>query len=222
MKQELGWYFPTGERHLPAWMRTAKQMRDGIHQYQLTKYVAAMKFVRASRQGAIDVGGHIGQWSRNMAKDFDSVQAFEPVANYAECWRKNMEGVANATLHPVALGEAPGVVCLKCGTPGSHGDTFIASKEQANAEVDVEMRTLDSFQFKNIDFVKIDCEGYELFVIKGGETTIRRDKPCIIVEQKPGKAQAYGFGETEAVALIKSWGAEQRAVMAGDYILSWD
>lgn len=221
MKQELGWYFPDGEVHLPDWMRTAKQMRDGVHQYQFTKYQAALKFVRASRGVAIDVGGHIGQWSRNMAKDFRHVHAFEPVPAYAECWRKNMDGVHNATLHPMALGEGADVVCLRCGTPGSHGDTFIAPKDEANAAIDVEMRTLDSFQFKDVDFIKLDCEGYELFAVKGGEKTIRSDKPCIIVEQKPGRAQKFGLGEIDAVKLLESWGAKRRGVMSGDFILSW-
>lgn len=221
MKQEIGWYFPDGEKHLPEWMKAAHQMRDGVHQYQFTKYVAALKFVRGSRGLAIDVGGHIGQWSHNMAKDFRHVHAFEPVETYAECWRKNMEGVSNTTLHPIALGGAAGVVSLKCGTPGSHGDTFIAPKDEANAAIDVEMRTLDSFSFQNVDFIKIDCEGYELFVIEGGEKTIKHDKPCIIVEQKPGRAQKFGLEETQAVTLLKSWGAKQRGLMSGDYILSW-
>jgi FkbM family methyltransferase len=220
MQQQLGWWFPDGEKHLPEWMRRVNQKRDGLLQYQLAKYDAALKYVR-QRRLAIDAGAHIGQWSRNMAADFDVVHAFEPVPGYAACWEANIKDAPNAMLHQVALGENPGFVCLKCGTPGSHGDTFVAPKDEANAAIDVTMRTLDSFELANVDFIKIDCEGYELFVIKGGEQTIRRARPCVIVEQKPGKAQTYGLGETDAVALLKSWGANVRAVLAGDYILSW-
>lgn len=220
MKHELGWYFPDGEHHLPDWMRTAHQMRDGVHQYQFTKYAAALKFVK-SRRNAIDVGAHIGQWSRNMAKDFGYLFAFEPVPDYADCWVTNMVGMDNAVLYREALGEKPGTVSLKCGTPGSHGDTFIAPESEANAAKGVPIRALDSLGLVAVDFLKIDCEGYELFVLKGAEQTVRRDKPCVIVEQKPGKAQAYGLGETDAVELLKSWGAKPRAVMSGDFILSW-
>lgn len=221
MQQQLGWWFPEGEKHLPEWMARVNQKRDGLLQYQLAKYNAALKHVRL-RRVAVDVGAHIGQWSKNMAADFEVVHAFEPVPDYAACWRANVQDAPNAMLHGVALGTQTEVVSMRCGTPGSHGDTFVAPKEQANATFDVCMVTLDSFDLANVDFVKIDCEGYELFVIKGGEKTIKRDRPCIIVEQKPGKAQTYGLGETDAVALLKSWGATVRAVLSGDYILSWD
>lgn len=222
MQQQVGWYFPDGEKHLPEWMRKVAQKRGGVLQYQYAKYQKALQFVRPARRLAVDVGGHVGQWSRNMAADFKMVQAFEPVPSYAECWRANMAGCDNATLHQAALGACAGLVSLKCGTPGSHGDTFVVPKADANVAVDVEMNPLDSYQMQGIDFIKIDCEGYEAFVLKGGEMTVRRDRPCIIVEQKPGKAQSFGLGETEAVTLLQSWGAKLRAVLSGDYILSWD
>ena len=196
------------------------QMRDGVLQYQLSKYYAALYFVKG-RGVAVDVGAHIGQWSRNMAKDFGTVFAFEPVPQYGECWRKNMEGIQNATLHPVALGDKAGIVSMRNGTPGSFGDTFVASKDEANAATDVQLRTLDSYNMSPIDFLKVDCEGFEKFVLIGGEHTIRRDRPTIIVEQKPGMAQKYSLGETDAVTLLESWGAKVRTEMIGDFILSW-
>jgi FkbM family methyltransferase len=221
MQHQLGWHFPDGEQHLPEWMARVNQKRGGVLQYQLAKYNAALKFV-PRRRLAVDVGAHIGQWSKNMAADFTAVHAFEPVPDYAACWRANIKDAPNATLHGVALGAQSDVVCLRCGTPGSHGDTFVAPKDQANVAFDVTLATLDSFELGQVDFVKVDCEGYEMFVLKGGQNTIRRDRPCIIVEQKPGKAATYGLGETDAVALLKSWGAKVRAVLSGDYILSWD
>lgn len=221
MQEQLGWFFPDGEKHLPEWMAKVNQRRDGVLQYQFAKYQAALKHVR-HRRLAVDVGGHVGQWSRNMAADFDAVHAFEPVPAYAECWARNMAGRDNATLHPVALGEHAGAVSLKCGTPGSHGDTFVVPRAEANMATDVEMRTLDSLGLAAVDFLKVDCEGYEIFVLRGAEQTIMRHRPCIIVEQKPGKANLYGLGETDAVTLLKSWGAKVRQVLAGDYILTWD
>lgn len=221
MKHELGWWFPDGEKHLPDWMRKARQERAGVLQYQLTKYQAALKHVR-QRRVALDVGGHIGQWSRNMAQDFVRVVAFEPVPAYAECWRKNMAGFTHARLEPVALGDRDGTVSLRCGTPGSHGDTFVAPADAPDLVArDVPMRQLDAMNLRDVDFLKIDCEGFELNVIRGGEETIRGCKPCIVVEQKPGMAQKFGFDETEAVTLLENWGAQRRAVLSGDYILSW-
>lgn len=215
-----GTWFPDGEQHLPEWMGKMRQMRDGVPQYQYTKYLKALEFVK-QRRTAVDVGGNVGLWSRNMAKDFSRLEAFEPVETYRECWRRNVMA-ENAALHDVALGEESGVVSLCAGTAGSFGDTFVTGDYgQGNAARNVPLRTLDSFELHDVDFVKIDCEGYELFVLRGAERTIRLNKPCIIVEQKPGHAQKYGLGETDAVQLLRGWGARVRAVMAGDYILSW-
>ena len=46
------------------------------------------------------------------------------------------------------------------------------------------MITLDSLNFSEVDFIKLDVEGYELDVIKGGINTLRDNDPVIIVEQK--------------------------------------
>lgn len=221
MQQELGWYFPDGEKHLPEWMRKVAQQRHGILQYQLAKYQAAMKYCRQYRT-AVDVGAHVGQWSWNMCKDFKGVFAFEPVPRYAECWLANTKEAHNARLYECALGDEEKIVALTCGTPGSHGDTFIAPESDHNVATDVLMQKLDSFGFTEVDFIKIDCEGYEYFVLRGAEKTIRQNKPCIIVEQKPGKGKSFGLDDRDAVRLLQSWGAKLREEISGDYILSWD
>ena len=44
------------------------------------------------------------------------------------------------------------------------------------------MKKLDSlgFNFDRIDYIKIDCEGYEMQIIQGGENTIKHHKPVIV------------------------------------------
>lgn len=212
-----GWHFPDHERHLIAWMQQMKQRRHGRAAYQLTKYLKAMEFV-TERRRAVDIGAHVGLWTYQMAHDFAAVDAFEPMPGHIECWRANIDA-ATATLHEVALGEADGSVRIRTETPDSSGDTCVDPLRKDGVEVPI--RRLDDFGLENVDFLKADNEGYEIFALRGGEDTIRRCRPVVIVEQKPGKAQKYGLGETDAVKLLQSWGAEIRGVMAGDYILAW-
>ena len=40
---------------------------------------------------ALDIGAHVGIWSRRLAEKFKTVVAFEPVPSHIECWKKNME-----------------------------------------------------------------------------------------------------------------------------------
>ena len=54
----------------------------------------------------------------------------------------------------------------------------------------------------------------------GGVKTIKKFKPVIIVEQKPGHAQRYGLGEKEAVSYLKGLGYRLIKEISGDFILS--
>jgi hypothetical protein len=82
------------------------------------------------------------------------------------------------------------------------------------------MRTLDSFGLSNLDFLKIDCEGYEHHVIEGAIETLLRCKPCVIVEQKPHKlGPNFGIKGTPALDLLKEMGYRVAREIGGDYIM---
>ena len=89
--------------------------------------------------------------------------------------------------------------------------------------IEVQMVTLDEFNFTEVDFLKIDCEGFEVFVLRGAIETLKRNKPVIIVEQKPetGMEKNYGIGTKDAVKFLQSLGAVQAMELAGDHIMLW-
>ena len=102
--------------------------------------------------------------------------------------------------------------------PADTGGTHVAGTRGAT-----EMRTLDAFRIGDLDFLKIDCEGYELEVLKGARETLARCRPCIIVEQKPHKLAAnYGAKGKPAVDFLLALGLGYvlRREMGGDFILS--
>ena len=83
---------------------------------------------------------------------------------------------------------------------------------------------MDDFTFYTVDFIKIDVENYEFFVVEGGELTIKKYKPVIILEQKgkpKGYKLTYGKSPLAAKELLESWGAKERFNMHGDHCLSW-
>jgi FkbM family methyltransferase len=230
MIQVYDWWMPTGEEHLPQYLRVANDRREGRLRYQGAKYDVAMRYVK-QRRVAADCGAHIGLFSHWLAKDFTEVIAFEPVAEHQECWRANMAGVENARLECCALGETPGTAHMANRKPGSSGDTGVdpvAERSslrfavQAKGEA-VPMRTLDDYELPVLDFLKIDTEGYEVFIVRGARKTLQRCHPCVMVEQKPevGHAERYGIGVVDAVTALKGYGASVRAVVKGDYILTW-
>ena len=48
--------------------------------------------------------------------------------------------------------------------------------------LNVTVKTLDSFNYENVGLIKLDVEGFEEFVLRGGEETIGRCKPIIYLE----------------------------------------
>ncbi len=190
---------------------------EGKPTYQFRKWFAAKHYLTSFRHG-VDVGAHIGLWSRVMCRTFDRITAFEPIEEYRQCFKHNVQAT-NVTLHPYALGNEAKVVELEMKAKNS-GVTHIVDKANARTRT-AEMHRLDSFELQDVDFLKIDCEGYEWFVIKGAEKTILRCKPVIIVEQKESTKDRYGLPFEQAVRLLKSWGAEQEFEIGGDHCLRW-
>lgn len=213
------WWFPDHEEHLQEWMNTVGDRQHGRLIYQGAKYRAAMAYV-TNHKRAIDVGAHVGLWSFQMMHDFQTIQAFEPMPEHRECWYRNIPPRPGSWVNPYALGAVPDTVHIRTRTANSSGDTGV---EPDGEGVEVEQRTLDSFGFEDVGLIKIDCEGYELFVCQGARDTLLRCKPVVIVEQKPetGGPERYGIGETDAVTYLESLGAVKREGIQGDYILSW-
>lgn len=208
------WWLPDGETHLSEWMEKKDQRVDGRLTYQYGKYEPASN--RCGRRvGAVDIGAHVGLWSYWMARDFEKVYAFEPKAEHGACWLLNVAQREGVTLYPVALGAGARRVGLR--TDGaSSGNTRVDLDGD-----DVEMRTLDSYAFTDIDFVKIDCEGYEYDVLIGARETLQRCRPVVVVEQKFGGGQRYGHGDQDAVALLVSMGARPIWNLGWDYVMSF-
>lgn len=218
MKVWEGLYLPENETHLVDWMKAVKHYVDGKPTYQYSKYAECLKIID-NRRLAIDVGGNLGLWSRVMCLDFERVEAFEPVSEYCDYFRKN---APNANLHEVALSDEDMVITMACATDGSCGDTApMVSKRKEKPLQEVATTLLDSYGFTDVGFIKIDCEGYELHVLRGAEQTILDSKPVIIVEQKPGKGKKYGYKDTAAVSYLESLGMRVYKEISGDYIMRW-
>ena len=211
-----GIWLPDSEAHLVKMIRQAPQV-NGKGTYQYSKLQAALEIVRR-RRCAIDVGMHVGLWSMHLAREFEWVVGFEPVAEHIECLHHNMVGFGNWEVHHCALGSRTGSVGMH-QYPGSSGSTQVDNGGQGTV-----MHRLDDFTFDAVDFLKIDVEGYEFDVLQGAYQTIMRHKPVVVVEQKPMKNPikvTYGRQQYQARDLLQSWGAKQLFEMNGDCCLTW-
>ncbi len=226
-----GVWLPDNEDHFADWMLHSKRARrvDGKATYQYHKLEAALRHQPAERRRVcLDIGAHVGLWAMWLVREFERIHAFEPVPPFAEIFPHNL-GMANVSLHKVALGERQDTVAITVPdgqTGGAHvsiegrhpGNKYARDSESVYR--DISMRTLDSFALDKVDFIKIDVEGYELQVIRGGERTIKAWRPNIVIEQK-GNEAAYGQRRDAAADLLRAWGMRDLEVLSGDHIMTW-
>ena len=52
---------------------------------------------------------------------------------------------------------------------------------------DIECRTLDSFNLTDVDYVKIDVDGFEIPLLEGARNTLKTNSPTINIEMKRRK-----------------------------------
>jgi FkbM family methyltransferase len=160
--------------------------RNGIYEYDLITWC---KQFLTKDQVFVDIGAHMGTYSFLLHDACKKVVSFEPQPLLFECFQKGLEAnsITNVTVHNCALGneeekeiemytdskwiDGGGTSCVK---PKDIGN-FFSSK--------VSIKKLDSFLIQDIGLIKIDVEGFEFFVLKGGEDTLHQNKyPPILFE----------------------------------------
>lgn len=143
----------------------------------------------------IDIGANLGYYSVFLSRlvgNSGKVYAVEPIPLFAKIWRDNtlLSMRKNLTLFPYALGETNRFVKMSIPIVDGvmhHGMTKINDNNQVKEiaeEFDVEMKNPDELfaSIEKVDFVKIDVEGYEQFVLSSMLQTITKHKPIIQAE----------------------------------------
>jgi FkbM family methyltransferase len=226
MKKIRGVWLPEYDTHFEEHLAKGPTYK-GRGTYQMKKILEALKFVPIKRT-ALDIGAHVGLWSMCLADHFNQLHAFEPMPDHIKCYRKNMafylEGMRHVQLYEVALGNEVGEGKMDVtldNTGNAHIVGYSRMGVNGQGAVSVDLRRLDDYTFEDVTFIKIDVEGFELEVVKGGEALIKSQKPVMVIEQKPGMGQRYGYGEREAVDLVITWGAKIAWERSGDFCLTW-
>jgi FkbM family methyltransferase len=131
----------------------------------------------------IDAGASYGFLSVPFSFLFEKVHSFEPHPEVLEHLRKNVEPYSNIEIHPEALYNIESILSLACYSNISGTSTIkegIAPGEPSIFQVHT--RTLDSYEFEDVDFIKIDVEGSEKKLLLGAALTIEKYRPVIFCE----------------------------------------
>jgi FkbM family methyltransferase len=159
-------------------------MKRAIVKNQPWEPWALEQFVKYVKPGStvIDAGAHIGVHTVSLAKLVGRkgrVYAFEPQRKiYRELvFNLRLNGVGNVVPLRYALGHTTDTVEMNPAAPSDKDGTHVGHGGER-----FEMRSLDSFGFRNVSLIKIDIEGFEDFVLEGAQLTIARTRPVILIK----------------------------------------
>ncbi len=161
------------------WRFVRKQLRRGELELRLLPLLVPRDRI------ALDIGANRGVYTHVLSRLTPRVEAFEP--NPAVFRRLRRTLPRNARAHQVALsdrnGEAELLVPLDRGKYADQRATLSPrSADPETRPVTVPVRTLDSFDFQNVGFIKIDVEGFEQAVLRGARATLGRERPVLLIE----------------------------------------
>ncbi len=169
-----------------------------------------MKLVRTG-DVVLDIGANIGDTALHIAKILNNkgtVYAFEPSPGVFKRLEKNVSinPFSNVKLFNVALGDAEGELSFVSTREQHTGGAYVSKDLKTGTQVKV--TTLDRFVEQNnivhIDLIKVDTEGFELFIVKGAENTLRKLRPTLFMEVSENLLQRAGTSGSQLIALLES------------------
>ncbi len=155
----------------------------------IDKFYNLVKQSKNNKINIVDIGAQSGLYTL-FAKWLPNAHfySFEPFKLTYDILNDNIElnGITNVTTHNCALSDKIGTaqlnVCKSHNGLHTLGDNL---RFNDSVKIDVKIDTLDNIFYDRdipVDFIKIDTEGHEYFIIKGGLKTIRKYKPVIQLE----------------------------------------
>lgn len=167
-----------------------------------------------------DIGANIGEYTLYAASLINSngkVYSFEPVQSVFNTLKQNVD--LNSHLRNKIICINKGLGNKKAILPiydeqnnineglfSIHQKNFIQSKKIQDIEID----TLDNFVNENsidkIDFIKIDVEGNELYVLQGAESCLKKLQPKLLIEMSEKNFNAAGYTKQNIFNFLESLG----------------
>lgn len=214
-----------------------ENIMDDEGNYQKKQFDATLKYIAPEqRELFIDVGAHVGLWSRMAIKaGFKEIVCFEPDQENFECLQENLTETCKSIkcgvlMENFGLSDKYEKFFLKKGKEDNSGSiAFLDSKcDKCRGELPgktAEMQIFDYFfnvphevapYYINNVLIKIDVQGYEAKVVRGMTKFIKKYKPIIIVEQWLNDKE-----DLEATHYCESLGMKILEKVGKEVILGW-
>lgn len=204
-----GWLWPSHDKEL---ILVADWVKDVGY---------AMPYVKTARN-ALQAGGSVGLWPDALAKLFENVITLEPDPHSFHCLMHNCARHENVIALNAALGNNHVQVEInREDYPENVGAQYVDPRKAGG----IPMLKIDDMGYASdnpLDLLCLDIEGWERDALLGGVTTITRDHPIIMVENKPLKQMGVLRTDAGVVPkLLASWGYKQVAAVHRDLVFQY-
>lgn len=188
---KFNWYFPDSEEHFQTILAINPE-------YQIkVKLMALQHASRLDFSNTLDIGANVGLWTRWLVEQgAKTVTCFEPMVENLECLRENVKDLTNVIINPFALSDVAGDLHLYTTQTNSNtGTATIVHNHAYTVEYTVPCKRLDDLNLAPT-FIKIDVQGAEIMVFKGGLETLAKHKPAILLEAEDEERASVVFLRT--------------------------
>jgi len=196
--------------------------KRGLHEQVLSTFVLRELRLR-DHAVALDIGANLGWYSLLLARRWPRarIHAFEPEPRNLALLRGNLQrnGITNVTVHGAAVAERDGAMQFFPYAEKNMGRHSLVPQAGC-APITVPVVTLDGFlQQQRLDpadvqFVKIDVEGYELPALQGARSLLAA-KPRILAEFAPKYVRRAGQDPAELLRYLQAAGFRAFECAAG-------
>jgi len=216
-------------------LRWALDLNEGIDfsiwllgAFERRTVAAYSRFVRPGMT-VLDIGANVGAHTLPLARlvgPNGKLIAIEPTAWASSRLNANLalnpELASRVRVRQAMLTDRADVALpasLYASWPLQAGDVHPILRAQAKSTGGAQALMLDTLLYRDgishVHFVKLDVDGHECAVLRGGLTMFKRDRPTMVLELSPYILDEAGYSLDELLALLTECGYRLSALGSG-------
>lgn len=175
-----------------------------------------------------DLGAQTGSFSLlSKFLPYSTWYSFEPIEEAANTLRENLKlnGIKNVQVYQKAAAEKSGTTILQMPDMGNWGLSTLGSNVLRFSPImqrTIECIDLDTFVEHNniskVHYMKLDTEGYEIYILRGAKQMIERDHPIILMEYNETNMKQCGASKQDIDSFLQEMGYEWKLISSEDIL----
>lgn len=207
-----GWWVIDEDTHVSHWVRECKRLDHD--QWMLGKL---FRYIRPG-DVVIDIGAHIGDHTiaySDWVGPTGKVVAFEPETEAYQCITRNLQHRMNVEIFCDALSTSYTWATLE-RIENNFGSTYLTKNKKDYNKIQV--RNVDSFEFRHVDFIKIDAEGSEPSILEGAQETLAKFRPVLCIEINQLALERQGSCEGHLLEMLNFLKYKNRVMLQDERV----